>query len=120
MRKPLLVLLGDDLDTAKGPGAFDAPSVRRALSTAAGIVMVSSASSAQVYSAAIAMARTGNRRGQHAVLIETQPEAEEEWLYLLRVHRRPSADVLLSVVAGEPCGPELQTLAATATIWKAG
>ena len=104
-RKPTLVLLGDDFETAKGPGVFDASSVRRALSTAAGTVVVSSESTAKVYSAAIEIARKGNQRGQHAVLIQTQAEFEEQWLHLVRVHRRPNASLVLSIVAGYPTAP---------------
>lgn len=75
--KPLLTLIGDDLDDAKGPGCFDHKTLRRLLEGAGAVVLNAADARSAYYESAVDAAILS---GGKAVLIETRPERESEWL----------------------------------------
>ena len=77
--RPAVVILGDDLDTAKGPRAFSARSLRAFLPRCGAIAFVGCEAVAEVYSNAARMARDGYT----VAIIESQPEHERAWLDLV-------------------------------------
>lgn len=90
-KRPAVVVVGDDLASAKGPAAFNRRSLRRYLSRCSAVCIVSSEAVPDAY-AAIAAEAVDRRRD--VAIIETQPEHEAEWLALVR-QAAPLASVAL-------------------------
>lgn len=118
-KKPIVVLLGDDLGHADGPRAFDKRSVRTVLEGADGIILVASASLTDMpagppaplgYTKAVELALNG--RNQLCVLIETLPECEEAWLALILKHQRKNAHLIVCTVKDTPRGTSAALLSA--------
>jgi hypothetical protein len=107
---PALVTIGDDRDTAKGPGAFDQHSLREAIGSAGAIAMVACEGLPAVYASAVG----GAFKYGHAVLIETQPDQEEAWLKFVREHLRPEAEINVALVKGRCRGTEAAAFVAAA------
>ncbi len=79
--RPNFVLLGDDMESAFGPAAFDRESLKRLFAVCAGVVVVSCEALPVLYAAAVSVAVL-NR--QHTCLIETRLEYETDWIDLVR------------------------------------
>ena len=79
--RPTICVVGDDMLESLGPAAFHRRSLRRFVTTGAGGVLVSSAPEVRFYAAAAVMVAEQRR---NAVLVETRPEREAEWLTLMR------------------------------------
>lgn len=78
--RPAVVILGDDLDRARGPMAFSARSLRAFLPRCAAVAFVGCEAMPIVYANAARMAVDG----RHTVaIIESQPEHEKAWLDLV-------------------------------------
>ncbi len=77
--RPVVLIVGDDLDTAKGSRAFSGRSLRAFLPRCGAIAFVGSAALPTVYEQAARMARDGHT----VAIIESQPEHEEAWLDLV-------------------------------------
>lgn len=88
--KPLLLTLGDDMATSRGPGAFDAKTLRRALDGAGAVVVHAAAAELEHYQAAVDAAQ---RHGK-AVIVECQPSTETAWLACVAKYA-PGAGVLV-------------------------
>ena len=78
--RPTIGIIGDDMLEALGPAAFHRKSLRRLVASCAGGVLVSCAPELQLYAAAAVVAA---ERRRNAVLVETRPEREAEWLAFL-------------------------------------
>jgi len=90
--RPVIVIIGDDLHEALGPQGFHTKSLRRAISGACGLVIVSSGAEVAPYAGAAALAAL---TGGKTAIVETQPEWELAWLEFARRHA-PDAPVLIS------------------------
>lgn len=94
--RPVIVLIGDDMDDAFGPRGFHSKSLRRAVTACAGATVISSGTLTPAYASA-AMLAVMSRRS--VILVETRLTQEQAWVNGL--HRiNPSLPVLLSTVAG--------------------
>ena len=88
-RKPVICIVGDDFDQALGLAGFHRPSLRRVLAGCVDLAIVSSGPDPRPY-ALTATSATGLCSlglGWNAVLIETLPERESEWLAFAKKHR---------------------------------
>lgn len=74
--RPLLFLVGDDLQEAKGPEGFDAITLRRVFDGAGHVVLNAADTNPAFYQLAVEFAVLG----QKAVLIETRPDFQDDWL----------------------------------------
>jgi hypothetical protein len=88
--RPLLFVLGDDMDTSRGPGAFDTKTLRRAFSGASRVVVHAAKAEPAHYAAAVEAAQ---RHGK-CVVVETQPAHESAWL-AIAAKFAPGAGVLV-------------------------
>lgn len=95
-KQPIIFLIGDDFDEAKGPAGFHLPSIRRAIRTSQCFAVVSSAPQADAY-AAMAIAAAGTRR--NTLIVETRPEQEIPWLALIQ-KLAPRRFIWLATVEG--------------------
>lgn len=78
-KRPTVVIVGDDAGFAFGPAGFD-PNVLQAAFTAAElVVMVAGAPELALYERAATFTALTRR---HSVIVETQHEAEADWLAL--------------------------------------
>ena len=93
MGRPVICMIGDDLNCAMGPVAFHRQSLQVYLSKCGYVVIVSSSATVEAYSGAAARAATDR---QHVAIIETLPEFEHEWLYLVEACA-PRASILRSI-----------------------
>jgi hypothetical protein len=109
-KAPALITIGDDRDTAKGPGAFDQHSLREAIRAAGAITIVVCEGLPAVYANAV----SGAFKYGHAVLIETQPDQEEAWFKFVREHLSPEAEINAALVKGRARGPEAAAFSAAA------
>ena len=94
--RPTIVPLGDDFETAQGPGAFHMPSVRRIIRAAAGFAVISSAPPVEVYAM---MAANAAKTRKSCLLIETRPEQEIQWVHLIQ-KLAPGRPICLATVKG--------------------
>ena len=79
--KSFIAIIGDDMDCAKGPSAFDQATLHRLIKTSVCIAIESSDIVVNVYALLSTMAgalQTG------ATIIETRPEQEQVWLDYVR------------------------------------
>lgn len=77
--RPVVLIMGDDLDTAMGPRAFSERSLRGFLPRCGAVAIVTSAASPEVYANAARMAVDGHT----VAIIESQPDHEEAWTELV-------------------------------------
>ena len=96
---PHVVLVGDDMTAALGPGAFHARSLRRYLATCRAVVIIACEPLPALYAEACAWARD---KRQNVAIIETRPEREAEWLAVVREAGRP--DMTLALGTPTPAG----------------
>jgi len=80
---PMIILIGDDTDVARGPTAFDATSLELAIKSAGAVVVISSGIVLSVYAGAAYIAAAGRL---NVILIETRIEQEIPWLALVEEH----------------------------------
>jgi hypothetical protein len=80
-KRSAITIIGDDLHEALGPAGFHMPSVRRIIRASHTFAVVSCAALEPVYDAMAFAASTARR---NALLIETQPKFEGEWVELIR------------------------------------
>jgi|GEM_PF-6447126 hypothetical protein len=99
IRRPILVLIGDDLHTSKGPRAFHQRSLKRLFRDAAKAVIVSCASYPHFYELAVRACATFRR---HVVLVECLPSTLDAWLDAMTRGGLSKRDMLVGVVRGEP------------------
>jgi hypothetical protein len=79
--KPTIILLGDDLEEAKGPSAFHDESVRAVLGNVSRVIIVACDAQPRFY--ALAATRAAMDR-QHVLIIETRPQHEGDWCALIQ------------------------------------
>jgi len=97
VRRPIMLTIGDDIDTSMGPAAFDRRSIKRFVRSCTTAVIVSSEPIVQAY-ATVAMVAAIYRR--NVILVETRLQHETAWLCVLR-KMKPDLGVLLSTVKAE-------------------
>jgi len=95
-KHPVIFMIGDDFDEAKGPDGFHLASIRRAIRSSQCFALVSSAPQADAY-AAMAIAAAGTRR--NTLIVETRPEQEIPWLALIQ-KLAPGRFIWLATVEG--------------------
>ena len=95
VKRPALVMVGDDMETSVGPSRFHVPSLRRAMRACVAFTVVTSAPTVEVY----ALGTAPTIGGKNAMIIETRLEHELEWLALIQ-KTAPGRPVLLSTVKG--------------------
>jgi hypothetical protein len=93
-RRGLIVLIGDDVDTAFGPSAFDRLSISRALGAADFIGLVCCEPLMEFYILAGANAATGGV----SVLIESRERFEADWFSIVGPYSGPRKCVGVGLV----------------------
>lgn len=81
-----VVVIGDDMETSKGPAAFDTDALRRFLGTCATVLILAADANAKLYAGvAMSVARGVAERWErpNGVIIETRLAHENAWLSLL-------------------------------------
>jgi hypothetical protein len=96
LKRPAIVMIGDDFDRAVGPAGFHLPSVRRAIRACSAFAVVSSAPPPDAYAA---IAHTAAITRRNTMLIETRVDQEIAWVALIQ-KLAPGRFVLLSTVKG--------------------
>ena len=99
---PPILLVGDDLAAALGPGGFDRDSVIAFLAGCGAVTIVASAPVVPLYAET---AQWAVKRRQPVAIIETRPEREAEWLDLVRAVAPAGVAVALATTRpdGRPC-----------------
>ena len=97
-KRPNIVIVGDDMHEAKGPGAFHRKSLVRFIKRASGAVIVSCAPLPAAYAAAATNAAMFR---QDILIIETRLRLEPAWKTFVETHH-PGIALLLCTV--EPQG----------------
>jgi hypothetical protein len=95
--RPSIVIIGDDLQTARGPSAFHGFSLRRYIKRCKAAAIVSSAPPPLAYDAIAVLAASG----ADVVLIETRPEHEADWHDCVKA-ANPDISIIIATV--EPQG----------------
>lgn len=95
-RQPVIFMIGDDFDSAKGPDGFHLPSIRRAVRSAGCFAVISGAVQPDAYSA-MALAAVATQR--NTMIVETRPEQEIAWLALIQ-KLAPGRFIWLATVKG--------------------
>ena len=95
-KRAAITIIGDDMYEAWGPKGFHMQSVRRIIRASQTFAVVSCAALEPVYSAMAFAASTARR---NALLIETRPEFELQWVDLIR-KLAPGCPVTLATVKG--------------------
>ena len=95
---PTIIVLGDDLDEALGPVAFDEQSLRRSLKGVTLAAIVACEPLPEIYADA---ARHAVVLRKNVVIVETQPEQEIQWVNLIREIEPDAAFFVGSVKEGE-------------------
>ena len=90
-KRPAVVVLGDDLASAKGPSAFNRKSLRRYLSRCSAVAIVSCEAVPDAYAS---VATEAVERRRDVAIIETQPDHEAAWLALAE-QSAPLANIVL-------------------------
>jgi hypothetical protein len=94
--RPLIILLGDDLERALGPDGFEAASLKAVVARAQRAAIVACEPLVEIYGAA---AKTAALLRIDVLIVETQPDQEIPWVqYLLRA--RPGLGLLIGSVVG--------------------
>lgn len=94
--RPVIIMVGDDMDSAMGPPGFHLPSIRRCIRGAHAFAVISGAPHPDVYTA-LALAAVATRR--NTMIIETRPEQEIQWVTLVQ-KLAPKRFIWLSTVTG--------------------
>ncbi|MCJ2065187.1 hypothetical protein MKK63_21075 [Methylobacterium sp. J-088] len=92
--RPLVSIIGDDLDTAMGPAGFHRKSIRRLLAASRFISIVAAEPQVLAY-ATPALAAAG--LGVNGTIIETRPEFELQWHALAKAEAPKAQMILVSV-----------------------
>jgi hypothetical protein len=79
LKRPTVIIIGDDADFAFGPAGFDPDMIETAFNAAELVVMIPGEPKPAPYRRA---ADFTARRRRHSVIVETLPEYEAEWLAL--------------------------------------
>jgi hypothetical protein len=95
--RPVIAVIGDDLDQALGPSAFDEQSLRYLLKGVRLAAIVSCDPLPEIYASA---ARHAVLLRKNVVIVETQPEHEIAWFNLIKSIAPDTAFVLGSVKGG--------------------
>jgi hypothetical protein len=105
VRGPVICIVGDDLHQALGPAGFHRPSLRRVLAGSVALIIVSGEPDPTAYALAATSAAglCPLGLGWNAVLIETRPERESEWLAFASKHR---PDLLVTLYRSHPEGAQ--------------
>jgi hypothetical protein len=88
--RPLLFILGDDLDMSKGPRCFDVKTLKRVLGGAGGVIVHAAKAEPAHYAIAVDAAQRYSR----AVVIECQPCTQSAWRAAVAKYA-PGAGVLV-------------------------
>ncbi|EHP93430.1 hypothetical protein [Methylorubrum extorquens] len=91
--RPYIVVIGDDMAAALGPGAFHVRSLRRYLARCRLALVVAGAPLAALYGESTARAA---RQRQDVVIVETRPEREAEWVEHIRRHAPADVGIALA------------------------
>ena len=94
--RPAIIVIGDDLDRALGPSAFDERSLRRLLRGVRLAAVVACEPLPEIYAEA---ARHAVLLRKSVVIVETRPEHEITWFSLIK-SIAPDAAFLLGSVKG--------------------
>jgi len=94
-----IAIIGDDMDQAHGPAGFHLPSLRRSIRSANWFAVVSCEPIPKVYEAAALLCTT--TRG-NALIVETRPEQEIQWIQLIQ-KLAPGRPLCIATVEGTPC-----------------
>lgn len=94
--RPQIILIGDDTHRADGPAGFHMPSIRRAIRACSAFAVVSSAPPTLVYAEATVPVILA---GQNAMIVETRPEQEIQWVSLIQ-KLAPGRFIRLATVEG--------------------
>ena len=95
--RPVIAVIGDDLDEALGPSAFDEQSLRRLLRGVRLAAVVACEPLPGIYAEA---ARHAVLLRKNVVIVETQPEHEIAWFNLIKLIAPDAAFLLGSVKGG--------------------
>lgn len=95
LKRPFIVMVGDDTDCALGPDQYDSKALDRLIGMADGVAIVSCAPPPEAYSS-IALMAMAQRNG---LIIETRPEQEIAWTNRVQAVC-PEMPILLSTVKG--------------------
>lgn len=95
-KRPAVVIIGDDFDSAMGPTGFHMPSIRRAIRACHAFAVISSEPQPAVYAE---VAVTAAIARCNVMLIETRPEQEIPWLSLVQ-KLAPGRFIWLATVQG--------------------
>ena len=93
--RPHIVVLGDDLAAALGPGGFDDESVRAFLPRCGAVAIVACAPIAALY---WEVATWAVKDREPVLIIETRPEREAEWVELVRALVPSKAGIAVATV----------------------
>jgi transposase InsO family protein len=94
-RRAILMIEDDPPERSLGPGAFDTPSLARAVRGATHGVVVSCAPLPEIYADVALTAACGGR----LVVIETRPEWEIAWIAFVQAHH-PDLPLKIGTVQG--------------------
>jgi hypothetical protein len=94
--RPLIAVVGDDLDRALGPEGFHRPTLRRLVREASVASIVSSGPVVDAYERP---ATNAVLLRENVIIVETRPEQELAWANFVR-DARPEMGLLLCSVAG--------------------
>ena len=94
-----ITIIGDDMLRVDGPEGFHMPSVRRSIRSANWFAVVSCEPIPKVYEAAALLCAT--TRG-NALIVETRPEQEIQWIQLIQ-KLAPGRPLCIATVEGTPC-----------------
>lgn len=95
LKRPFIVMVGDDTDCALGPDQYDSKSLDRLIGMADGVAIISCAPPPEAYSS-IALMAMAQRNG---LIIETRPEQEIAWTNRVQAVC-PEMPILLCTVKG--------------------
>ncbi len=90
-----VILIGDDMHRSTGPEGFHLPSVRRAIRACHAFVVVAGEPANDLYAGGTAVAVGG----KHAMIIETRPEHEIQWVSMIQ-KLAPKRPLMWSTVKG--------------------
>lgn len=95
-KRPAIIIIGDDFEQAVGPDNFHLPSIRRAVRASHCFAVISSAPPVDLYQAMSTAAAVTRR---NAMIIETRPEQEIQWVSLIQ-RLAPGRQICLATVKG--------------------
>ncbi|HDR30012.1 hypothetical protein [Rhodovulum sp.] len=96
LKRPFIVMVGDDTDCALGPDQYDSSALDRLIGMADGVAIISCTPPPEAYSS-IALMAMAQRNG---LIIETRPEQEIAWTNRVQAVC-PEMPILLCTVKGQ-------------------